>query len=1243
VTTDSPSNVTATSATLNGSVTLNDDTDGSYTFTWGTSTSGTGLGSSTGTVTAGSVGATPSEGISSLSPATTYYYQLCATNTVGQGCGSVQQLTTLPAAPDATTGSGSPSTSTTSATLNGSVNPNGDLTSFVFYYDTTSHATGSCGDYPTSTASGSAGSGTNSTAVSKTLTGLSANTTYYFRLSAANNEGTTCSTVESSFTTPNVPASVTGSATSVGASGATLNGTVNPQGSNVSTTVFKYCTGCANASSGSIIAATPSPGSGTSPVSVSATPSGLQSGVTFHYELCATNAYGTSCGSDLIFKTDTPPVASLSATSPTTGPVPLTVNFDGSASSDPDSGDSVQSYTFSFGDGSSSVTQSTPTISHTYSSPCSPCTASLTVTDKEGATSTASTVTIHANANQAPVSTLTSTPTPATGTVPLSVTFDGSASHDPDGSIASWSLNFGDSNSTSGTGAVPSSITHTYSTAGTYHAVLTVTDSSNASTPSAAVTVTVNPQPTITVANVSQNEGNSGSTNFLFGVTLSAISTNDVTVDYATADGTATTAGSDYTAESGTLTIPAGTDCTAAPATNSACQIAVPVNGDTLYENDETFALNLLNPTGATLVNSSATGTILNDDPKPVLMIEDNGVTEGNAGSIVAGAQTWAAGGNLQLQDASGFPNTPGDTFDVTTPHSASVSTFTYSGVSGNTLTGVTPGGSVTAGQIASQPVAIPLTVLLCDPSKMPLGTSSVNDCQGKAETASGVNTTVNYSTIDGRSYTTGIPVVMGQDYLSSSGTLMIPAGATSGQIVVYEIPNTTPENPSNPLYDLDRWFTVSLDRTAVTNATVARALGSAHILDDDGANKPTATTGPASAIGTSTATIAATANGEGPATTVWVDYGTTDSYGTSTPTKAIAAGTSGDQSLSFDLSGLSAGTTYHYRVVAAHTQADGGAVAYGKDMTFTTDRPPIAKLAANPTTGPVKLNVTFDGSGSSDPDGSIASWTLAFGDGSSKTGTGPVPSAITHTYTSPCSCTAALTVTDNQGAQSAPAKDVIKPFESTAAGPTLSNAILTAIATSAKIIVTVNPNGAPSQVWISYGATNKYGQTSQAQTVRAGATKRLTFLLPGLSPGTRYHYQIVGWHTAVDSGTTYSNDTAFSTLGPKRMVLALKKQVLRVTATGSVALPFYCGGSLLWSCKGQAQLSLGNRVVGSKSFSVPRLQRKLVSLKLKTSVLQRLGSRGLRLDVTITVRTGRGGDLAIKQITLLPPLKAKH
>lgn len=117
--------------------------------------------------------------------------------------------------------------------------------------------------------------------------------------------------------------------------------------------------------------------------------------------------------------------------------------------------------------------------------------------------------------------------------------------------------------------------------------------------------------PTISIANAAVAEGNSGSTNMAFTATLSKASDKTVTVGYATANGTAT-AGSDYTAASGTLTFAPGV---------TAQQVNVSVIGDTTVEPTETFTVALSNPTNGTLATATATGTITNDDgvtPPPV-------------------------------------------------------------------------------------------------------------------------------------------------------------------------------------------------------------------------------------------------------------------------------------------------------------------------------------------------------------------------------------------------------------------------------------------------------------------------------------------------------------------------------------------------------------------------------------------------------------------------------------------------
>jgi hypothetical protein len=111
-------------------------------------------------------------------------------------------------------------------------------------------------------------------------------------------------------------------------------------------------------------------------------------------------------------------------------------------------------------------------------------------------------------------------------------------------------------------------------------------------------------KPTISVANISQSEGNSGTTNYAFELKLSNPSVETITVKYATANDTAT-AGSDYTTTTGTVTFNPG---------ETSKTVNVEVKGDELYEANETFKLNLTEAVNATLVNTSATGTITNDD-----------------------------------------------------------------------------------------------------------------------------------------------------------------------------------------------------------------------------------------------------------------------------------------------------------------------------------------------------------------------------------------------------------------------------------------------------------------------------------------------------------------------------------------------------------------------------------------------------------------------------------------------------
>ncbi len=118
--------------------------------------------------------------------------------------------------------------------------------------------------------------------------------------------------------------------------------------------------------------------------------------------------------------------------------------------------------------------------------------------------------------------------------------------------------------------------------------------------------------PSLTIDDVTVTEGDAGPVPALFTVRLSPAASQEVTVTYATANGTAT-APADYIAASGTLTFGVGA---------TARQLGVGVVGDTAVEPDETFTVNLSNAVGATLADGQGLGTISDDDAPPLLGLE---------------------------------------------------------------------------------------------------------------------------------------------------------------------------------------------------------------------------------------------------------------------------------------------------------------------------------------------------------------------------------------------------------------------------------------------------------------------------------------------------------------------------------------------------------------------------------------------------------------------------------------------
>jgi PKD repeat protein len=188
------------------------------------------------------------------------------------------------------------------------------------------------------------------------------------------------------------------------------------------------------------------------------------------------------------------PVAVAAAPGYAPGFAPLYVAFDGSGSTDSDG--TVTAWDWNFGDGG---TASGALVSHQYNAPGT-YNVSLTVTDNNTLSDSDSLV-ITVN-NRAPVAAAGADV--ISGTAPLTVNFNSAGSNDPDssGSIASYAWDFGDGGNSSA--ANPS---HTYTTAGSFDAILTVTDNLGATDDAAAVTVDVAPPPFVDQYATSQNLG----------------------------------------------------------------------------------------------------------------------------------------------------------------------------------------------------------------------------------------------------------------------------------------------------------------------------------------------------------------------------------------------------------------------------------------------------------------------------------------------------------------------------------------------------------------------------------------------------------------------------------------------------------------------------------------------------------------------------------------------------------------
>jgi len=295
-TTSPATGMTDTGVTLHGTVNPEgQQTD--YAFQWGPTTGyghETALASAGDGSTASSVGAT----LASLSPGSTNHFRVIAMNASGTSVGSDQTFATTgtapaPSTPPAASTGAASSVGQASVTLNGTINPSGQATTYYFEFGTTTN-------YGIETAPVSAGAGTSNVAAIGGLRGLTASTTYHFRLVAVSAGGTALG-ADQTVQTTTPPAVSTGGASLVGAYSAVFNATVNPE-KQATAYYFQFGTTTAYGLQSRPV----SVGSGSESVAVHHAVTGLVANTTYHYRVVAESPGGASYGGDRTMKTTGP-------------------------------------------------------------------------------------------------------------------------------------------------------------------------------------------------------------------------------------------------------------------------------------------------------------------------------------------------------------------------------------------------------------------------------------------------------------------------------------------------------------------------------------------------------------------------------------------------------------------------------------------------------------------------------------------------------------------------------------------------------------------------------------------------------------------------------------------------------------------------------------------------------------------------------------------------------------------------
>jgi hypothetical protein len=273
----------------------------------------------------------------------------------------------------------------------------------------------------------------------------------------------------------------------------------------------------------------------------------------------------------------------------------------------------------------------------------------------------------------------------------------------------------------------------------------------------------------------------------------------------------------------------------------------------------------------------------------------------------------------------------------------------------------------------------------------------------------------------------------------------------------------------------------------------------------------------------------------EGLETTYEVEYGLTESYGQKSASAKLA-GTAGPTREAVTLSGLKAGSTYHFRVVAKNAQAPTG--VHSEDKTFATLGPPVISEvgAAAITETSAKIEFTLAPAGAETTYEVEYGLTEAYGQKSAPAklagAAGPTRESVTLSGLKAHSTYHFRVVAKNAQAPGGVASADMTFV--TLGPPVISEVTSGSVAeTSAKVEFTLASEGSETTFEVEYGPTEAYGSKSASAKLAgtAGPTHEAV-TLSGLKADSAYHFRVVAKNAQAPAGV-HSADGKFTTLGP--------------------------------------------------------------------------------------------------------------